>query len=294
MLPPDSGDDVDGEAGRLQFSEASRRDHRYFGRVADVRHVVRGLVAARGVADVQAIDRQARLDAAAAVDREDREHRAGVDVVVVRQHAGHGGEQVAVAPDARQVAHGLVVERDLAPRALHVDDRRLAGDRHGFSNPADLQVRVDLDDAGSRQHDVVALQRGEPREGERDGVGARLQALDTVLPGAIGHRCPGLFNQHRAGRFNGDAGQDGAGRVPHGAGQGRLGPRGRRGEPDARQQRHESYGSQHVYTPSLLCKSHCSCCLPQTGERFSSVPSYITSADEIVRKSPYFKLIQAD
>jgi hypothetical protein len=36
------------------------------------------------------LDGEARLDAAAAVDREDREHRTAVDVVDVRLQAGNG------------------------------------------------------------------------------------------------------------------------------------------------------------------------------------------------------------
>ena len=90
---------------------------RHFLGVADVGSVVRRLIAAGRVADVQAVDRQTRLDAAAAVDREDREDRTGVHVVVVGLQSGDRGEQVAVAADARQVAHRLVVERDVMPGA---------------------------------------------------------------------------------------------------------------------------------------------------------------------------------
>ena len=57
---------------------------------------------------------QARLDAATAVHREDGEHRAGVDVVVVGLHAGHRVHQVAVAAHARRISIGLLAERDLA------------------------------------------------------------------------------------------------------------------------------------------------------------------------------------
>ena len=73
---------------------------------------------------------------------------------------------------------------------------------------------------------VIALQGGEPRERERHAVGARLQALDAVLPGGIGRRRPGLFNQCWARSFDGDAGQHGARSVLDGAGEGHLGPRG--------------------------------------------------------------------
>src|SRR5262249_8260695 len=86
-----------------------------FHRIADVGRVVRRLVATRRIADVQAVDREARLDAAAAVHGKDREHRTGVDVGDVRLQARHGCEQIAVAADAGKVPHRLVVERDGAP-----------------------------------------------------------------------------------------------------------------------------------------------------------------------------------
>ena len=120
--------------------------HRHFLRVADVGGEVRRLVAARRVADVQPVDRQARLDAAAAVDREDREHRPGVDVVDVGLQPGNRAQQVAVAANARQAPHRLVVERDLTLRALRVDDRRLAGDGDRLLHAADAHVGVHGDD----------------------------------------------------------------------------------------------------------------------------------------------------
>src|SRR6185436_16947261 len=85
-------DDVHRQAGGLDFTKTTRRDHRDFLRIADVGGEVRWLVAAGRVADVQSIDRQTRLDAAAAVNREDREHRTGVDVVVVGLQPGNRRE----------------------------------------------------------------------------------------------------------------------------------------------------------------------------------------------------------
>ena len=214
--------DVHLHARGFEFTEAARRHHRHFHRIADVGRIVRWLVATRRIADVQAVNREARLDAAAAVHGKDREHRTGVDVGDVRLQARDGGEQIAVAADAWKAPHRLVVERDGAPRALHVDHRRFTGDGDGLCDGADPHLCVDLDNAGTRDDDVVALQGGEPRERERHGVRARLQALDPVLPGGIGRRRPGFFNQHRARRFDGDAGQHGARRVFDGAGEGHL------------------------------------------------------------------------
>src|SRR5262249_23869003 len=149
----------------------------------------------------------------AAVHRKDREYRTGIDVGDVRLEARHGCEQIAVAADAGKVPHRLVVERDGAPRALHVDHRRLSGDGDGLCDLADSHLRVDLDYAGARYDDVVALQGGEPCECERHDVCARLQALDTVLTGGIGRRCPDFFNQYGTRSCDGDAGQHCARRV---------------------------------------------------------------------------------
>ena len=121
--------DVHLHARGFELTEAARRLHRDFRRIADVGRVVRRLVAARRVADVQAFNREARLDAAAAVHGKDREHGTGVDVGDVRLQARHGREHITVAANGRQVPHRLVVERDRARRAQHVDDGRGAG--HG-------------------------------------------------------------------------------------------------------------------------------------------------------------------
>ena len=215
--------DVHLYARGLELTEAARRHHGDFHRIADVGRVVRWLVATRRIADVQAFNREARLDAAAAVHRKDREHRAGVDVGDVRLQARHGCEQIAVAADAAQVPHRLVVERHGAPRAQHVDHRRLGGDVDGLGHGADLHFGVDLDHAGPRHHHLVSLQGGEPGETERHGVCARLQALDAVLPRGVGGRRPDFFNQYGARRVDGDAGQHGARSVLDGAGEGNLG-----------------------------------------------------------------------
>jgi len=73
------------------------------------------------------------------------------------------------------------------------------------------------------------------------GVVISSQYLATLLArpmaGAVADRRSGLLNQYGACRFDGDAGQHSARRVPDGSGKGRLGPRGSRGEAHTRQQR---------------------------------------------------------
>ena len=136
-LPPCFGTMFTVRPAVSDFAQTTRRGHRHFLCVADVGGEVRRLIAAGRIADVESVDRQTRFDAAAAVHREDGEHRSGVDVVVVGLHAGNGVEQIAVAAHARQAPHRLVVERDFARGALHVDDRHFTGDGNGFLHTTD-------------------------------------------------------------------------------------------------------------------------------------------------------------
>ena len=215
-------DDVDGEAGGFRLAKAARGGHRDFGGVANVGDVIRRLVAAGRVADVEAVHRQARFDAAAAVDREDREHRAGVDVVVVGLHAGNGGEQVAVAADAGKIANRLVVDRDFALRRLHVHHGRFAGDGDRFLHAADPEFAVDRDDRRSGHGDVLTLERDEARQGERERVIAGPQIDDTVTTRTVGDRRTDLLDQRRARSLDRHSGQDAPRTVPDDARQGRL------------------------------------------------------------------------
>ena len=132
-------------------------------------------------------------------------------------HARHCVEQIAVAPDARKRSHGLVVERDLAPRALHVDDRRFASDGNGFLHAADAQLGVDRDDTGPA-HDLTLTSHGrEAREAERDRVRAGLKILDAIPAGAIGNRCADFLDQRWTCGFHSDTGEHGSRVVPDGA-----------------------------------------------------------------------------
>ena len=62
--------DVHHQSGGLRLAQTARGRERHFLRVADVGDVVRRLVAAGRIADVEPVDRQAALVVAAAVDRE--------------------------------------------------------------------------------------------------------------------------------------------------------------------------------------------------------------------------------
>ena len=63
-------------------------------------------------------------------------------------------------------------------RALHVDDRRLAGDRDRLGDVADPQVGVHRGDERAGQLDAFAPDGVEPRQRERHRVGARPQVDD--------------------------------------------------------------------------------------------------------------------
>jgi hypothetical protein len=65
----------------------------------------------------------------------------------------------------------------LGARARDVDDRRFAGDRHCFLHAADAEIAVDRGDEATGQLDPIALDRGEPRQRERDRIGAGSQIL---------------------------------------------------------------------------------------------------------------------
>ena len=195
-------DDVDGETGRLLFAETSRRGHRHFRCVADVGDVVRRLVAAGRVADIEAVHRQTRFDAAAAVDREDREHRTGVDVVVVGLQARHRVDQVAVAARARESSNGFVVECDLASRARDVDDRCFTRHRDRLLHAADTHLTVHVRDGRAADDDAFLLHGCEARQRERHGICPGSEILDAVTSVPVADRRANLFNQDRAGGFH--------------------------------------------------------------------------------------------
>ena len=88
------------------------------------------------------------------------------------------------------------------------------------------------------QFDAIALDSAETGQGERHGVGAGQEFGDAILAAAIGDGRADFFDQRRARGLDGDAGQDGAGRVLHdaryrGAALGVGRPRTRRDEGDS-------------------------------------------------------------
>ena len=119
----------------------------------------------------------------------------------------------------------LVVERDLALRALHVDDRRLAGDGDRLLHAADAQLGVDGDD--SRSADDLTPSRftvAKPASVNVTRVRARPQILDAIPAGAVGDRGADFLDQRWTGGFDGDTGQHGSRVVPDGTSERGLRP----------------------------------------------------------------------
>ena len=124
-------------------------------------------------------------------------------------------------PDRNRVDH-LLLHHALRGGVLHVDDRRFAGHRDRFLDSADLSsaLTVAVNDPVSSMPSRLTVVK--PGQRERHRVGAGPQVDDPVLAGAVGDDRADLLDQRRAGRFDGHAGQHGAGRVPRGAGDGGL------------------------------------------------------------------------
>ena len=89
---------------------------------------------------------------------------------------------------------------------LHVDNRCLALHHNRFGYTADAQLTVDRDCAGAADRDALAFDRLEPRERERDRVGARPQIDDLILAGSVGDGRTSPFDERRAGGLDGHPG----------------------------------------------------------------------------------------
>ena len=101
--------------------------------------------------------------------------------------------------------------------ASRVDERCLAGDGNRFSDVAELQLDVDGRGELRAQFDAGALDRGEPRQGERDGIRTRTEINYAIESLRVGDDCAHLFNQGRTGRLDGDTWEHSAGSVTNDA-----------------------------------------------------------------------------
>ena len=177
---------------------------------------------------------------AAAVDRE-----AAADVLnqrpadVVGAVAGgvgarHHARQRDVVARARQRVDDVRAQHLLLGQRMRVDDRRLAGDRDRLFQRPDAQLGVHRHGRRAAEHHAITLERVESGQREGDGVRARPQIDDLVPTVAVGDHGPDLLDQHRAGGFDGHAGEHGPRGVLDGPGDRRLCKSDRRNEQEQR------------------------------------------------------------
>jgi hypothetical protein len=137
------------------------------------------------------------------------------DVRVALADAGHQCGEPRVVARRRHGVEQFPVQDGGPLRALHVDDRRVAGDGDGFLQGADAQVGVHRRREVGRQLELFVAQHVEAGEGERDGINAGPQIDDRVASLRVADRRAGPLDEHVARRFHSDARQHGAGGVPH-------------------------------------------------------------------------------
>jgi hypothetical protein len=111
----------------------------------------------------------------------------------------------------RNRRHGVAVDHLLSPRALHVDDRALAGDRDRLLQCTDAQFHADRRRERARQLDSFAPDRRKSGELKRHGIDPGRQIDDAVLAVPIGDGASDLLDQYRTRGFDRDAGQHGSG-----------------------------------------------------------------------------------
>jgi hypothetical protein len=149
--------------------------------------------------------------------------RRAANVLSARDDAGERGADVPHHPSARQHVEEVPIDDLLLHRALHVDERRLAGDGNGLLERSDLHVAVDGGDRVGLQRDAIALEGAEALERKRDGIDAGTQIDDLELTLAVADNRSGPLDQRRAGGLDGHAREHGSTVVLDDAGDGALG-----------------------------------------------------------------------
>ena len=125
------------------------------------------------------------------------------DVRTTELHARNRRADGLHVPRRRQrVEHGAL-ERVRALGVLHVDQGRLARDRHALLDRAHLEIDVDRDRRVAGQLDAGAHDGRESGERERHRISAGAQIDDRVSPGAVGDDRTRLLDQHGARGFDG-------------------------------------------------------------------------------------------
>ena len=204
--------DVRQHAARPGLRGQPARRHGHFLHGPGV-HDQRGVVTTAGVVHVierHPVHDQRHLVRAAAVYRQCLESiSAGPAYILGGQrglHARHKHAEILETAARRQPVNGLLGHRFSLRHALRVDERTLAGHRHGFSDGAHAEVGIHSRRKVRRQHDALAQQRVETWERERHGIRARAQVDNLEHALAVGNNRSDLLDKGGAGGFHGHAG----------------------------------------------------------------------------------------
>jgi hypothetical protein len=281
-LPPDFGTTV---IEGFRFTEVARDRERDLGGILHVGDVSGDARTAARRAGVDAIHCQPAVFRIAAMRREQQHRRPQLHLPVARDDARHELEDVVIGARGWNGLKHVAVDDLLTTSALHVDNRRLAKDRHGFFESAD--TKVDVDGGGQRagQLDPFTPDGVETRQGHRHRVGSWRQRDDAVLPGPVGDDRADLFDQNGAGGFHRHTRQHATRRVSDDAGNGRLGISRRRHEHAHQRDQEERRGSldplQHYCPPHLVAAKRPygsrRLCLPQMQVKPQFLSIFITT-----------------
>ncbi len=247
--------DVDAGPAGLGLAEAAGDQHLHLIGVGDVVGDVGDAAAAERCRHHQAVGHQPALAAGAAMSGEEhhaRRHRRGGgarsgDAADIQRR--HRGQRRAVASRRRQRVQRLVVQHHFAPHRLRVDDRRLAGHRHGFFKGADAQLGVHDDHAGPRDVEALPLDGREPGQRKRQHVAAGRQIGDAVLSGPVADDGAALLDERRAGSLDRDSRKHRRGRVADHARDRRLGEHRTGQRQDPRERDHNVQDAAHSEPP---------------------------------------------
>ena len=131
----------------------------------------------------------------------------------------HSRDQVGEADDAlratRQCRQHIGRHHALHLHVLRVHERGPACHRQRLGDPAHIQVGVDGGRETTSQRDPFSPEGAEARQREGHRISAGQDTDDVIAAQTISDDGANLLDQHRTGRFDRDAGKNGARRVSH-------------------------------------------------------------------------------
>ena len=199
------GDDAQGGSGDFGLAEAGGHREGDLLRVGDVGVVAGDAAAVSRGADAKAVHLQTSFVAVAAAGRAEDDHAGrGLHVggrAALRLNRWHQQHHAGIPARGGYRAEHLAGDRGLPAHALHVNHRRLAGHRDRFLDGADAKVGADRRGHQTRQLDALALDRREPSQRERHGIGPSAQIDDLISAGAVGDGGTNFLDEHVARRL---------------------------------------------------------------------------------------------